>query len=188
MGKTSHKVKPLPGDFQVTTPKNPLINNQMVSIRNLTTTLAYRVISNYNWTFIWIPNCTWYYKDFFLCMDPSMCLTSQQMMFVVGCKFLHFKGRWRSGNTWLENPKVYKNAVPSPGIYKFSYLSLCVFDDLKKGFISSKSLVNETLAIQVIMGWNSQLRILDLHSLIDRRCRACVKNSSLSLDRCLCQD
>ena len=37
MGKTSHKAKPPPGDFKVTTPKNPLINNQTItSIRNLT--------------------------------------------------------------------------------------------------------------------------------------------------------
>ena len=70
----------------------------------------------------------------------------------------------------LQNPKAYKNAVPSPRIYEFSYMILCVFDDLKKkkGFISSKSLVNETLAGQVIMGRNSKLRILDLHSLIDQ--------------------
>ena len=37
MGKTSHKAKTPPDDFKVTTPKNPLINNQAVtSIKNLT--------------------------------------------------------------------------------------------------------------------------------------------------------
>ena len=50
MGKTSRKAKTPLGDFKVTTPKNPLINNQAVtSIRNLTTTLAYPKIPTYNW-------------------------------------------------------------------------------------------------------------------------------------------
>ena len=41
MGKTSHKAKTLPSEFKVTTPKNPLINNQDVtSMKKLTTTLA----------------------------------------------------------------------------------------------------------------------------------------------------
>ena len=48
MGKTSHKAKTPPSDFKITTPKNPLINNQAVtSIRNLTTTLAYLKIPIY---------------------------------------------------------------------------------------------------------------------------------------------
>ena len=42
MGKTSHKAKTPPDEFKVTTLKNPLINNQVVtSMRNLTTTLSY---------------------------------------------------------------------------------------------------------------------------------------------------
>ena len=45
MGKTT-KAKTPPGDFKVTTPKNPLISNQTIkSKRNLT---------NYPW---FIPNC-----------------------------------------------------------------------------------------------------------------------------------
>ena len=37
-----------PGEFEVTTLKNPLLNNQAVtSIRNLTTTLAYPKIPTY---------------------------------------------------------------------------------------------------------------------------------------------
>ena len=37
------------GEFKVTTPKNPLINNQVVtSIKNLTTTLTYPKIPTYN--------------------------------------------------------------------------------------------------------------------------------------------
>ena len=49
MGKTSHKAKTPSGDFKITTPKNPLINNQAVtSIKNLTTTLAYPKIPTYS--------------------------------------------------------------------------------------------------------------------------------------------
>ena len=49
MGKTSRKAKTPPSDFQVITPKNPLINNQGVtSIRNFTTTLAYPKIVTHN--------------------------------------------------------------------------------------------------------------------------------------------
>ena len=60
MGKTSRRAKTLPGDFKVTTPKNPLINNQVVtSIKNLTTTLVYPKIPTYSWTFVSIPNWTW---------------------------------------------------------------------------------------------------------------------------------
>ena len=50
MGKISRKAKIQPGDFQVATLKNPLINNQAVtSIRNFTTTIAYPKIPTYNW-------------------------------------------------------------------------------------------------------------------------------------------
>ena len=49
MGKTSRKTKTSSGDFKVTTPKNPLINNQMVtSMKNLTTILAYPKIPTYS--------------------------------------------------------------------------------------------------------------------------------------------
>ena len=42
MGKTSYKAKNPPDEFQVTTPKNPLIKNQVVtSIMNLIITLNY---------------------------------------------------------------------------------------------------------------------------------------------------
>jgi len=60
MGKTSCKEKTPLSEFQITTSKNPLINNQEVtSIRNLTTTLAYPKIPAYSWTFTPIPNWTW---------------------------------------------------------------------------------------------------------------------------------
>jgi len=49
MGKTSHKAKTPLCKFQVTTLKNPLINNQAVTnMRNLTTTLAYPKIPTYS--------------------------------------------------------------------------------------------------------------------------------------------
>ena len=58
--KTSYKTKIPRGEFKVTTPKNPLINNQAVtSIRNFTTILAYPKIPTYSWTFASIPNWTW---------------------------------------------------------------------------------------------------------------------------------
>ena len=42
MEKTSRKAKTRPGEFKVTTPKNPLINNQAISrIKNLITILSY---------------------------------------------------------------------------------------------------------------------------------------------------
>ena len=45
------------GEFKVTIPKNPLINNQAVSsIRNLTTSLAYPETPIYSWTFAPISN------------------------------------------------------------------------------------------------------------------------------------
>ena len=49
MGKNVRKAKTPPGEFKVTTPKNPLINNQAdKSMRNLTTTLAYLKIPAYS--------------------------------------------------------------------------------------------------------------------------------------------
>ena len=49
MGKTSRKAKTPPSDFKITTPKNPQINNQaVISIRNITTTLAYSKIPTYS--------------------------------------------------------------------------------------------------------------------------------------------
>ena len=49
MGKTFHKAKTPLGEFKVTTHKNPLINNQVItSIKNLTTILPYPKISTYS--------------------------------------------------------------------------------------------------------------------------------------------
>ena len=93
-----------------------LIKNQAVtSIRNFTTTLDYPKIPTYNWTFTPISNWTWSCREFFLCADLSTWLTSQQLMFVIGCKFLHFNTCWRFESTWLQNPKANKYVV-----YNFS--------------------------------------------------------------------
>ena len=49
MGKTFHKAETPLGEFKITTPKNPLINNQVVTnLRNLITTLAYPQIPTYS--------------------------------------------------------------------------------------------------------------------------------------------
>ena len=92
VGKTSCKAKIPPGEFQVITLKNLLINNQVVtSIRNLNTTLTYPKILTYSWTFTLISNWTWSCGDFFLCTDSSTWLTPSNWLIVVGCKIIHFK-------------------------------------------------------------------------------------------------
>ena len=102
-GKTSHKAKTSLSDFKVTTPKNPLINNKMVtSIRNHSTTLAYPKIPTYTWIFTLIPNWIWSCSSILsfdaqisnlwltLCMDLSTWLTLATWMIVIGCKVFHF--------------------------------------------------------------------------------------------------
>ena len=101
MGKISRKAKP--HRVKVTTPKNPLINNQVVtSMRNLTIILAYPKIPTYNWTFVPIPNWTWSCTSVLSFMhkspicdkpfytDLSTWLTPATWMIVVGYKVLHF--------------------------------------------------------------------------------------------------
>ena len=103
MGKTFRKAKTPPGEFKVTTPKNPLINNQAVaSIRNLTTTLAYLEISTYSWTFAPILNWTWYCSSLlsFNAKISNLWLTllhgsqyatnSSNLNFCFGYKVIHF--------------------------------------------------------------------------------------------------
>ena len=100
MGKTFRKAKSPLGDFKVTTPKNPLINNQtVISIRNLTTTLTYPKIPTYCWTFASIPNWTWTCSSLLsfnakisnlwltLCMDSSTWLTPATWMMLLAAKF-----------------------------------------------------------------------------------------------------
>ena len=99
MGKTSRKGKTPLGDFKVTTPKNLLINNQVVtSIKNLTTTLAYPKILTYSWTFALIPNWTWSCSSLLfldvkisnlwliLCTDPRTWQTPATWMMLLAIK------------------------------------------------------------------------------------------------------
>ena len=101
MGKTSCKAKT--SHFKVSTPKNPLINNQAVtSIRNLTTTLAYSEILTYSWTFAPILNWTWSCSSLlsFVAQIFNLWLTlshgsqyitnSSNLNDIVGCKVIHF--------------------------------------------------------------------------------------------------
>ena len=66
MGKTP-KAKTPSGDFKVTTPKNPLINNQMIISKNESyqLPLAYPKLPTYSWIFTPIPNWTWSCNDTF---------------------------------------------------------------------------------------------------------------------------
>jgi len=99
----------------------------IANIRNLITTLDYPKILAYSWIFAPILNWTWFCRDFFLCTNSSTWLTPQQLMFVVGCKVLHFNTHWRFGSTYLQNPKAHKNAVAALKVYEFSNLSLYSF-------------------------------------------------------------
>ena len=136
MWKTFRKAKTPPSDFKVTTLKNPLINNQVVtSIRNLTPTLAYPKIPTYNWTFVSIPNWTWSCSSLLSidaqisnlwltsCTDPSIWLTPTTWMNIVCCKVLYFI------NNEDQEALGYKtlwhtNAVASHGENKA--LNLCI--------------------------------------------------------------
>ena len=123
MGKTFRKTKIPPSEFKVTTPKNPLINNQAVtSMRNLTTTLTYPNIPTYNWTFVPILNWTWSYSSllFFDAQITNLWLThlhgSQYMTNssnLNDCCWLQISSlhqQWKSGSTWLQNPMVYNRS------------------------------------------------------------------------------
>ena len=121
IGKTFCKAKTLLSEFKVTTPKNPLINNQVVkSTRNLTITLAYLEIPTYSWTFTTISNWTWPCSSLlsFDAQISNLWLTplhgSQYMTNssnLNDCCWLQSSSlhkRWRSRSTWLQNHMVYK--------------------------------------------------------------------------------
>ena len=85
-----------PGDFQVTTPKTPLLSQQTVTSKGILSTLP-----TYNWTLTPIPNWTcsvvtispfdaWLPSTWLTnCVDPSMWLQSPTKK-VVDCKVLQF--------------------------------------------------------------------------------------------------
>ena len=102
MRKIFCKAKILPSEFKVTTPKNLLINNQVVISMNLTTILAYPKILTYSWTFTPILNWTWSCSSIFsfeaqtsnmwltFCTNPSTWLILVTWIIFVGCKVIHF--------------------------------------------------------------------------------------------------
>ena len=89
-------VKTPPGDFQVTTPKNPLLSQQAVTSKGIPSTLP-----TYSWTLTPIPNWTcsvvtvplsdaWLPSTWLTnCADPSTRLQSPTKK-TVGCKVLQF--------------------------------------------------------------------------------------------------
>ena len=84
------------GDFKVTTPKTPLLSQQAVTSKGISSTLP-----TYSWTLTPIPNWTYsvvtvplfdaWLPSMWLtnCADPSMRLQSLTKK-VVGCKFIQF--------------------------------------------------------------------------------------------------
>ena len=135
IGKTSHKEKTIPDEFKVTTSNNPLINNQTItSMRNLTTTLAYPKIPTYNWIFTPIPNWTWFCRrllSFVIQISNMWLIPLHRSQYVtnssnlIDCCWLQNSSlhkQWRSGSTWLQNPKVYICSSFSQSIW---VLSLC---------------------------------------------------------------
>ena len=85
-----------PGDFQVTTPETPLLSQQAVTSKGISSTLL-----TYSWTFTPIPNWTCFVVTVSLsdarlpstwltnCTDPSMRLQSPTKK-IVGYKVLQF--------------------------------------------------------------------------------------------------
>ena len=121
MGKTFRKTKFPPGNFQVITSKNLLVKNKQSSIKNLTITLIYLKIQTYSKIFTSIPNWICSCRDFFLyAWIPVHVWLFSNWLIIIGCKVLHFKAQWRFGNTWIQNPKVHKNAIVSHRVYEFS--------------------------------------------------------------------
>ena len=99
-GKSLARQKSPQSYFKVTIPKNPLINNQVVtSIRNLITILAYPEILTYSWTLVPIHNWIWSCSSLFsleaqisnlwltLRMDSSTWLTPVTWTMLLAAKF-----------------------------------------------------------------------------------------------------
>ena len=134
MGKTFHKTKTPPVEFKVTTPKDPLINNQVVTnIRNLTTTLDYPRLWTYYWTFAPIPNWTWSCSNFlsFVAQTSNLWLTPlHRSQYVtnssnlINCCWLQSSSlhkRWKLWSTWLQNSKAYKHNSFTQSVWVLSF-------------------------------------------------------------------
>ena len=110
MGKT-YTIKTPPGDFEVTTPKNPILSKQAVTSKGIQ-----YLIPTYSWTLTPIPNWTCFVVTIshFQCMAPSTWLTNRcadpntwlnhQLRKDVSCKVLQFIAWWRSQSSLVTKP------------------------------------------------------------------------------------
>ena len=111
MGKTSCKAKAPSSEFKITTPKNPLINNQAITkyLGLSQNTLDYPKIPTYDWTFAPILNWTWSSSDFFSsCTNFQFVTNSNNLNDCYWLQSSSLHKRWRSRSTWLQNSKAYK--------------------------------------------------------------------------------
>ena len=117
MNGENHRGKTLPGDFKVTTPKNPLLlitsnYKYKESYQTLWSIPKYQSIVEplpqypiglvLQWQFFHSMNESQYVTNQ-LCTNPSTWLT-HQLKEDVGCKVLHFINNENQEALWLQNP------------------------------------------------------------------------------------
>ena len=101
--KKTYTAKTPPGDFKVTTPKNPLLSKQAVTSKGIPVPYTNLKLNPYpstqldlfcsdNLSFQCMAPSTWLTNR---CADPSTRL-NHQLEKDVGCKVLHFIIQWRS--------------------------------------------------------------------------------------------
>ena len=109
MGKT-YTAKIPPGDFKVTTPKNPLLSKQAMTSKGILVSYTNLQLNSYHNTQLDLF-CS--YNLSFQCMAPSTWLTNwvdpstwlnHQLEKDVGYKVLHFITRWRSRSSLVTKP------------------------------------------------------------------------------------
>ena len=104
--------KTLSGDFQVTTPKTPLLSQQAVTSQGIPSTLP-----TYSWTLTPIPNwtCSVVTVPLFDARLSSTWLTNyadpvcdfkHQLRRLLAAKFFSSSTRWRSRRCWSQNCMV----------------------------------------------------------------------------------
>ena len=102
MGKTS-KAKTLPGDFKVTTPKNPQLSQQVVTSKWIL--LPYADLHDWTYSVVTISHfqciapSTWLTNR---CTDPSMWLTTN-LRRMLAAKFFSSSTWWRSRSSLVTN-------------------------------------------------------------------------------------
>ena len=105
-----------PGDFKVTTPKNPLLSKQAMTSKGILVSSTNLQLNSYpntqldlfcsdNLSFQCMAPSTWLTN----CADPSSRL-NHQLEKNVGCKIFQFITWWRSKTPWSQNPTVYKHS------------------------------------------------------------------------------